>query len=218
MHAKKTIESFAAPSSAHEFRITDVPLPEVRFRLSQALGQEGFTTLTDLDLADFINRRVDGQHAAHFLCQVGHPNLTAEALAVASDASLVLPLTIGVWQEGRDVVVAHVPASRLVAALDRAHLGAIAAEVDERLARALVRMNAPAPAACDVPPRPLAPQFAPEELEALREATRRQIRSLMIEVAGTESHTLQHAIAKTITQLESIAAKLGKSPGTTAAT
>jgi uncharacterized protein (DUF302 family) len=212
MHAKKTIESLAVPSLAHQLRIADVPLAEVRFRMTQALGQEGFTAQAEFDLADFVNRSVDGAHPAHFLYQACHPKLTSEALAIACDASLVLPMTIGLWQEGREVVVAHVPAARLVVALGRAHLAAIAAEVDARLERAFARMSAPAPAACDVPPQPTlsVPPFAQEELEALREATGRQIHALMAEVAGTESHALQHAIARTITKLETIAAKLGK--------
>ena len=67
----------------------------------------------------------------------------------------------------------------------------------------------PAPAEVEIPPLPAAaPALNATEVAVLREAVQRQIHALMSEVAGTESHALQHGIAQTITQLEGIARKL----------
>jgi uncharacterized protein (DUF302 family) len=208
--SNNTISSFAPPSHARTVRLVDVPLAEVRFRLVQALGQEGFAVLNELDLADLLNRRLDEHRDPYFTYEVCHPKLAEDALAVSADAGLLLPCKICVWHDGHAVVVATLPPSRLATALGRQHLDAVAGEAEERLERVFDRLNAPAPAAFEIPPRastPL-PALSTEELLALREATQNQIHALLAESAGTESHSLQHAIAKSIDHLENVARKL----------
>lgn len=210
MHANNNMETFAPPSHARQLHLADVPLAEVRFRLANALGQEGFAILSEIDFADLLNRRLDEDHDPYFTYEVCHPKLAAQALAVAADAGLLLPCKVCVWQEGNGVTVATLPPSRLAEALGREHLDEVAREAEDRLERVFDRLLGPTPAACAVPPRAAAPlpKLDVEELAVLRDAAQRQIQALMSEVAGTESHALQHAIAKNIDQLEGIVRKL----------
>jgi uncharacterized protein (DUF302 family) len=211
MHATKTtIETFVPTSNARTLRVQNLPIEEVRFRLDHALGQEGFSIIAEIDFADLLNRRLDVQRTPFFTYEVCHPKLADEVLSVANDAGLLLPCKVCVWQEGTEVVVATLPAALLTAALGRPHLDEVARQVDERLARAFTRLTGPAPAAYEIPPRPATTAaLNTAEITVLREAVQRQIHALMSEVAGTESHALQHGIAQTIAQLEAIDRKLG---------
>jgi uncharacterized protein (DUF302 family) len=209
MHATNTTtETFVPTSNARALRIRDVPMEEVRFRLAHALGQEGFAVIAEIDFADLLSRRLDVQRAPFFTYEVCHPKLADEALSVSGDAGLLLPCKVCVWREGTEVVVATLPAGRLVAALGRPHLDDVARQADERLERVFARLTGPTPVRVEIPGRPTtAPALTANEVTVLREAVQRQIHVLMSEVAGTESHALQHAIAQTIEQLEGIARK-----------
>ena len=216
MNVQEPVESFAQPSNARVLRVDDAPIAEVRFRLAHALVREGFEVLNQSDFADLLNRRLDAEHEPYFIYEICHPVLAEKAMAVSPEAGLLLACNVCVWQEGRDVVVATLPPSRLASALARPHLDGIVREVEERLERVFERVSGPAPEACEIPVRPAAPgpALSVEELDTVREAVQRQIQTLQAEVAGTESRALQHAIARTIEQLEVAARKLdGAAPG-----
>jgi uncharacterized protein (DUF302 family) len=210
MHASNRTDTFNPPSLARTVVLDDAPIDEVRFRLAHALGQEGFSVVSEVDFGDLLNRRLDKDRDRYFTYEVCHPKLAEEALAVASDAGLVFPCRICVWKEGNQVTVATLPSSRLATALGRPHLDEVAREAELRLDRVFERLAGPQPTACEIPPTPpvTLPKLSNDELDTLREATQRQIQTLLAEVAGTESHSLQHAIAHSISNLESISRKL----------
>jgi uncharacterized protein (DUF302 family) len=208
-----TTEAFVSASHARVVHLAEVPLAEVRFRLRQALGLQGFAVLSEIDLADHLNRSLDQQRAPYVVFEVSHPKLAEEALAVTLEGGIVLPCRICLWQEGRDIVVATLPASRVVEALGYPHLIAVAREIEARLEHAFDRLSEPGPAARDIPePVPQAATIQglnADELAVLRDAAQQQMRALLVEGAGTESRVLQHAIAKNIDELEAVSRKLG---------
>jgi uncharacterized protein (DUF302 family) len=210
MHTSTSTDTFNPPSHARTVVFDDAPIEEVCFRLAHALGQEGFAVISEVDFGDLLNRRLDKDRDRYFTYEVCHPKLAEEALAVASDAGLMFPCRICVWKEGNQVTVATLPSSRLAKALGLSHLDEVARQAELRLDRVFERLAVPQPAALEIPSSaPVAlPKLSSDELNTLREATQRQIQTLLAEVAGTESHPLQHAIAHSISHLESIARKL----------
>jgi uncharacterized protein (DUF302 family) len=205
-----TTEAFAPPSYARVAHFADAPIEEVRFLLDHALGQEGFAVLAEMDLADVLNRSLDEHRRPYFVLEVSHAKLAEEGLAISWEGGLLLPCRICVWQQGKDVAVATLPASRVVLALGRPHLDQVAREIEERLERVFARLSGPTPTAFDVPAptHPALLGLDPDELAVLRDAAQRQIQVLLAEAAGTESHSLQRAIARNIDQLEALSRKL----------
>jgi uncharacterized protein (DUF302 family) len=210
---QSTIESFTSTSKARIDRLEGVPLAEARFLLPHALGQEGFTVLSEIDFADSLNRSLDERRSPYFVFVVSHPKLAEEALAVSAEGGLLQPSQICLWQEAHEVVIATLPASRVVEALGQPHLAGAARQIEDRLARVFQRMTQPGPTAFDVPPRTArkvsVPALDTEEVALLRDAAEQHCRVLLAEAAGTESHPLQHAIAQNISRLEAVCRKLG---------
>jgi uncharacterized protein (DUF302 family) len=205
-----TIPTPRAPSNARIVHIEDVTAEEARNIVLEALGRAGFSVLAEIDLADLLRRRIDLDLEPHFVLEICRAELAGRALAVSSDASLLIPCKIAVWKEGRGAAVGMLPPIQVAPLLGHEHLGVIAAEVEDRLEGVLE-------AVAKAPPRPHRPTPAPRrqslilddgERVALVAAVRGRIEGLMAEAAGTEKHELQHELARDVDQLEAILRKL----------
>jgi uncharacterized protein (DUF302 family) len=210
MRHAETVPTLERPSKARTVHLAEVTAAEARDRVVEVLGRSGFSVLAEFDLADILRRRLGLHIAPHHVLEVCRPDLARRALAVASDASLLMPCKIGVWSEGAGATVGLLPAGRLIGALGREHLEDVAAETDDWLEGVLDAVRTAPPAAPRRSPAPDANAFALDDPErrTLIEALRRQIEALLAESAGTESHDLQHALAQNITQLEGLVRKL----------
>jgi uncharacterized protein (DUF302 family) len=204
--------SVMVTSKARTASFPDVAAADMRARVWHALGQEGFTVVAEIDLADTLNRRLGGvDRPPYLIIEACHPELADAALSVAPDAGLLMPCRICIWKDGKGTAVATLPPARLVAALDRPHLDRVAAEMEVRLDRVFAKLSPPAP---PLPTRKAGSPsaggaLAPADLELLREAALARAQALLAEAAGTESHPLQHELAQTIDKLEAVARKLG---------
>lgn len=215
MRAAEKIPTLERPSFARTVHLDEVDAAQARDCLVEALGQAGFGVLAEIDLAEILRRRLDVHIEPHYVLEVCRPDLARRALAVSADASLLMPCKIGVWKEGAGAAVGVLPARRVVAALGREHLDAVAAEADERLEQVLEAVQATAPGAPKRPrPAPARPLVLDDfDRSALAEAVRGRMKALLAEAAGTESHDLQHALARDIAQLEGIVRKMALETG-----
>lgn len=205
-HKQASIQTYSRARTVH----VDAPPAEVRDRLVDALGLAGFSVLAEIDLADILRRRIDVHLTPHFVLEVCRPDFAHRALSVASDASLLLPCRIGVWAEGTGTTVGMIPPTRLLTALGREHLDAVARDAEERLDEILAALLKPGhrPVRHD-PPAPIAAvSLSQTERSTVVEALRQRIQALLVEAAGTEKHDLQHALAQNIEQLETAIRKL----------
>jgi uncharacterized protein (DUF302 family) len=214
MQVNTTAETFELASHARTKHLPEVPVHEARARLRRCLAAEGFSVIADIDLADLLNRRLDKQIEAYFVIEACHPAVARQALAVASDGGLLMPTKLCLWKERTGSTIATLQPARLVGALGRVHLNAVAAEIASRLDRVFDRLDesllgetAPAEVA------PTVLDLTEDERLTLREAMQRHVAELLHETAGTESHPLQHELARTIDSLENIARKLERQPG-----
>jgi uncharacterized protein (DUF302 family) len=212
MRTAKKESDFQTSSHARTLYLPDMDPAEVRDRLAYTLEQNGFSVLAQIDLGEILQRRLDIRIEPHFVLEVCHPDLARRALAVASDVSLLLPCRIGVWKEGTGATVGVLPPQRLVQALGRDHLEEVAAEVENRIERALSILSQPGPRSSPPTPRAPAPELSANERATLIEALGQRKQSLLVEAAGTAKHELQHALALNIEQLEALIRKLDQ-PG-----
>jgi uncharacterized protein (DUF302 family) len=210
MEVAKTI-SLATRQTATRTVHLDVTAVEARDRLMHALEQAGFSVLAEIDLADLLRRRADRELEPNFIIEVCRPELAIRALAVSSDASLLMPCKLAVWKEGRGATVGMLSPRRLGHLLGHEHLDSVAANAEERLERVLEAISVDVPRT-EHRPRPIADvRFAlgQAERDVLIAAIRSRMHALLAESAGTEKHELQHALAGDLDQLEGILRKLG---------
>ena len=120
-------------------------------RVKQALANEGFGILCDIDVAAALEKKLGAEFRPYVILGACNPPLAHRALTEERDIGLLLPCNVVVYADdvpGRSVVAALDPVS-VLGLTGRADLGPLAEEVKARLTRALdaVERAAPVPAA-----------------------------------------------------------------------
>lgn len=102
-----------------------------------ALGDEGFGVLSDIDVQATFAAKLDEQFRQYRILGACNPPLAHEGLEAEIELGALLPCNVIVYDADDGVVVAAVDPRRLVALADNDALDPIATEIDERLQRAL---------------------------------------------------------------------------------
>ena len=107
-----------------------------------ALAEEGFGVLSDIDVQATFEAKLDEQFRQYRILGACNPPLAHEGLTEDIALGALLPCNVVVYEtdEG-DVVVRAVDARQLVGIAENEALDAIAAEVDERLERVLAALG-----------------------------------------------------------------------------
>jgi uncharacterized protein (DUF302 family) len=123
------------------------PLAEVRPAVEAALKTQGFGVLTEIDLQATFAAKLGVAHEAHRILGVCNPQIAKGALDLDRDVALLLPCTVTLREVegGTEVRVLDPEAAFTLAAPDtRARLAPLAADVGDRLAKALAAIEVPA--------------------------------------------------------------------------
>ena len=131
--------------------IVELEYPAAVERVKQALADEGFGILCDIDVAATLQRKLGAEFRPYVILGACNPPLAHRALTEERDIGLLLPCNVVVYADdvpGRSVIAALDPVSAL-GLTGRADLRLLAEEVKARLTRALdaVERSAPIPAA-----------------------------------------------------------------------
>ncbi|AWB27844.1 DUF302 domain-containing protein [Halococcoides cellulosivorans] len=102
-----------------------------------ALGDEGFGVLSDIDVQATFAAKLDEQFRQYRILGACNPPLAHEGLREEIELGALLPCNVIVYEADDGVVVAAVDPQRLVGLADNDALDPIATEVDDRLQRAL---------------------------------------------------------------------------------
>jgi uncharacterized protein (DUF302 family) len=110
---------------------------EVLAKIPEALKQEGFGILTRIDVKSTLKEKIGVDFRRYQILGACNPKYAHEALKHDPSIGALLPCSIAVWEEdGGKVTVNAVDPMQTIAAADP-KLRPIAAEVREKLARAL---------------------------------------------------------------------------------
>ena len=102
-----------------------------------ALAEEGFGVMTEIDVAATLKAKLDVDRAPYRILGACNPALANQALGIDEHIGLLLPCNVVVYEtEGGSNVEAMEPLV-LAQLVDHEAIGPIAAEVRERLTRAL---------------------------------------------------------------------------------
>ena len=120
-------------------RTLDGDVPSVEARVRDALKQEGFGVLTEIDVAATLKAKIDVDFRPYKILGACSPPLAHQALSKEVDIGLLLPCNVVVYaadEPGRSVVAVLDPVQQL-AVSGRGDLTDLADDVQSRLQRAL---------------------------------------------------------------------------------
>ena len=123
-------------------RTSPEPLETVRGKLEEALKEQGFGILSEIDVQAIFRAKLDVAHEGHRILGVCAPTYGKQVLDVDRDLALLLPCPVTLHEvEGGTEVKALVPERvfDLAPAEQRERLRPLAREVRERLETAFAR-------------------------------------------------------------------------------
>jgi uncharacterized protein (DUF302 family) len=112
-------------------------------RTIEALKQEGFGVLTSIDVKQTLKQKLDKDFRKYAILGACNPVLASRALDTELEIGLLLPCNVIVYETGpnQSAVAAMAPIPALSIVGPQAELHAVAAEADERLRRALKKLE-----------------------------------------------------------------------------
>ncbi len=123
-------------------RTVDLSYQEADARVREALQEEGFGVLTEIDVAATLKKKLDVDFPPYEILGACNPALAHQALQVEADIGLLLPCNVVVraLEDGRTVVEALDPVVQLSVA-ENADLPALAQEVRARMERVIASIG-----------------------------------------------------------------------------
>ena len=119
-------------------RTVELSFEEADARVREALQEEGFGVLTEIDVAETLKKKLDVDFPKYAILGACNPPLAHQALQAEPDVGLLLPCNVVVraLDDGRTMVEALDPVQQLSVA-DNPDLSALAEEVRQRMKRVI---------------------------------------------------------------------------------
>ena len=113
---------------------------EALTRVPEVLKTEGFGVLTEIDVAATLEKKLDVDFRRYTILGACNPALAHKALGIMLEVGVMLPCNVVVYErDGGGATVVAVDPSQTMAAQDP-RLVELAAEVRQRLVRAIERL------------------------------------------------------------------------------
>jgi len=122
--------------------IVDLPYDEAVRRVREALREQGFGVLTEIDVRSTLREKLGAEFRPYVILGACNPALAHHALEMEPDIGLLLPCNVVVYEAGRpdrSVIAAMDPAAALGLA-DNDQLTEVALDVKRRLGDALAHV------------------------------------------------------------------------------
>ena len=85
--------------------VLDLPFDQALARTKQAFADEGFGTLTEIDVQATLSEKIGKEMAPYVIVGACNPHLAAKALDAVPQIGVLLPCNVVVRQDGANVVV-----------------------------------------------------------------------------------------------------------------
>jgi uncharacterized protein (DUF302 family) len=123
---------------------TALPFPETAARVREALRQEGFGVLTEIDVQATLREKLGHQMSGYLILGACNPPLAHRALASDISIGLLLPCNVVIRADGGQTVVEALDPQVMVAVTGEPSLKPVAEEAASRLRAALASLPAAA--------------------------------------------------------------------------
>lgn len=105
--------------------------------VTQALAKEGFGVLTEIDVAATLKKKLDIDRPPYRILGACNPQFAARALEAEPQIGALLPCNVVVRVEHGWTLVEFMDPDAVLKLVERPEIGAIAAEVRQRLQRVM---------------------------------------------------------------------------------
>jgi uncharacterized protein (DUF302 family) len=127
----------ADPSYGYTAHLPGVTFDDARARIVDALKNEGFGVLTEIDVKSTLKAKLDRDFRRYVILGACNPHLAHRALEAELGIGLLLPCNVCVWEEDGGSVVSIARPEAMFELVDRQDVQPVAKEADQRLRRAL---------------------------------------------------------------------------------
>jgi uncharacterized protein (DUF302 family) len=118
------------------------PHAEAVEKVREALGEQGFGVLTEIDIQSTLKQKLDVDVPAQVILGACRPPLAHAALQAEPSIGLLLPCNVVVRETQDGTVVEAVDPQTMVAMTENGDLQSVADEAKERLEKALASLSA----------------------------------------------------------------------------
>lgn len=115
----------------------DIPFDDAVPRVKAAFQEQGFGTLTEIDVQATLKAKIDRDIEPYVILGTCNPNLASRALDVEREIGLLLPCNVVVTERNGKTLVQALDPQVMVTVPERTELQAIADEAAERIGEAL---------------------------------------------------------------------------------
>lgn len=117
----------------------DMPYAEAVERVREALADQGFGVLTEIDVSATLKKKIDVDFRPYVIIGACNPPLAHRALETEPEIGLLLPCNVVVYEAGRPdrVVIAAMDPAAALGLSDNEELTEVALDVKRRVETAL---------------------------------------------------------------------------------
>ena len=110
-------------------------IEEVEARVTEALKEEGFGVLTEIDVQATLKKKIDVDRPPYKILGACNPKLANQAIDAEPDIGLLLPCNVVLRQDGDDMVVSFMDPAAVLTLVDKEGVAELAGIVREKLER-----------------------------------------------------------------------------------
>lgn len=129
------------PKYGYTAHLTGVAFDDARARTIEALKQQGFGVLTEIDVKSTLKAKLGCEFRRYVIFGACNPQLAHRALDADLGIGLLLPCNVCVWEEEGGSVVSVARPEAMFAIVNRDDVLPVAQEADRRLRRALEQIE-----------------------------------------------------------------------------
>ncbi len=117
--------------------LSGVAIDDAHMRVRDALGEQGFGVLTEIDIKATMKRKIDVDMDGYRILGACNPNMAYKAIGLEPRIGAMLPCNVILRQVDGGTEVSAIDPAASMAAVENRDLHALAAEVSEMLRTAI---------------------------------------------------------------------------------
>ncbi|OWX97998.1 DUF302 domain-containing protein [Thioclava sp. IC9] len=118
-------------------RLTDTTLEEADTRTREALKEQGFGVLTEIDVQGTMKKKLDEDMPGYLILGACNPKMAHQAIQLEPNVGAMLPCNVILRQDGSDILVCAIDPEASMTAIDNPQLKSVAGEVRDMLEKAI---------------------------------------------------------------------------------